>query len=607
MFSEYINHQVSVDTLAACRAIIQQCFDNYGGQNYENFYNPSSGLFASGEAPKWFALYEYDSNGNQVPGYASECAKQLAEIDACKDNIEQVFGGFDYYATKKDIFQRYKFINQPRVLRPSGIATEVYNQIIDILQTNCTNLDGKFMTIQNLALDEYKNSYSETNFCQETFNKSGSRYYGLYKAYSIGKTANEVIIKQQPTYQQASTTTQTTPQYSTIFKPLQPKQHISENMCPRDYETQIDVQSWGACLCWEKGGRRSNDGTSKRCSTSFPVRPLSHHEETKTTIRQIKDTIKLQKNKKFTAKYLTHVKENIDRYIASVLVVNTVANTVGASLATALAVTRLSQSAAMALPVVLTVLILLFGEITPKTLGVKQAKTFAPIVAVPFYYITIILGYTGLIWLCLTLTKRWTREDEKKKDVSVEDINSLVSLGLREDVIDRQQASVIKNILSLKSVSARKVMTPRQVVFSLDADKTIGETLDERGNWPFSRVPLHGAKKDDWVGIVLRRDAYNKLAEGKRDVKLRQLMRPLQLIPDSVSLDRLLLRFLKQRGHMVGVVDEFGSIAGIVSLEDVLEEILGREIVDEYDESVNLQETARRRSKALAYMRKNRK
>lgn len=281
---DYINHRHDTDSQTACRAVVQQCFDNYGGQNYENFYNPSSGLFASGEAPKWFALYEYDSNGNQVPGYASECAKQLAEIDACKDkdNIERVFGGFDYYATN-DIFQRYKFNKQPRVLRPSGIATEVYNQIIDILQTNCTNLDGKFMTIQNLALDEYKNSYSETNFCQETFNKSGSRYNGLYQAYSIGKTANTVIIKQQPTHQLASTTTQITPQVSTIVKPLQPKQHISENMCPRDYETQIDVQSWGACLCWEKGGRRSNDGTSKRCSTSFPVRPLSHHEETTTT------------------------------------------------------------------------------------------------------------------------------------------------------------------------------------------------------------------------------------------------------------------------------------------------------------------------------------
>jgi CBS domain containing-hemolysin-like protein len=147
-------------------------------------------------------------------------------------------------------------------------------------------------------------------------------------------------------------------------------------------------------------------------------------------------------------------------------------------------------------------------------------------------------------------------------------------------------------------------MTPRHVVFSLPADKTIGETLDERGNWPFSRIPLYGEKKDEWIGIVLRRDAYNYLAEGKRDIKLRKLMRPLQLIPDSVTLEKLLLRFLKQRGHMVGVVDEFGAIAGIVSLEDVLEEILGREIVDEYDESVNLQETARRRSKALAFMRK---
>ena len=188
--------------------------------------------------------------------------------------------------------------------------------------------------------------------------------------------------------------------------------------------------------------------------------------------------------------------------------------------------------------------------------------------------------------------------------MSIEDINSLVSLGLREDVIDRQQALVIKKILSLKSLPVRRVMTPRQVVFTLPADSTIGETLDSRGNWPFSRVPLYDGNKDQWIGIVLRRDAYNLLAEGKRDVKLRQLMRPMQLVPDSLMTDKLLLRFLKQRGHMVGVVDEFGAIAGIASLEDVLEEILGREIVDEFDVAVNLQETARRKSKALASMRK---
>lgn len=315
----------------------------------------------------------------------------------------------------------------------------------------------------------------------------------------------------------------------------------------------------------------------------------------------------LQKNKKFTAKYLTHVKNNIDRYIASVLIVNTIANTAGASIATALAVARLPATGQFMLPILLTILILLFGEITPKTLGVKQAKVMAPLVAVPFYYITIVLSWTGLIWLCLTVTKHWTRGDEEEKDVSIEDINSLVTLGLREDVIDRQQASVIKNILALKSVTVRKVMTPRQVVFSLPADSSIGQSLDERGNWPFSRIPLYGNKKDDWIGIILRRDAYNKLAENHRDVKLRQLMRPLQLVPDSLTLDKLLLRFLKQRGHMVGVVDEWGSIAGIVSLEDVLEEILGREIVDEFDEAVDLQETARKKSKALASMRKQKR
>lgn len=315
----------------------------------------------------------------------------------------------------------------------------------------------------------------------------------------------------------------------------------------------------------------------------------------------------LQKQKKFTAKYMAHVKENIDRYIASVLVVNTIANTVGASLATALAVKNLPPAGQVALPIILTILILLFGEITPKTLGVKQAKVVAPLVSVAFYYITKVLSFTGLIWLCLTLTKHWTHESEEKKDVSIDDINSLVSLGLREDVIDRQQSVVIKNILALKSVPVRKVMTPRQVVFTLGADKTIGETLDERGNWPFSRVPLYDKNKDNWVGIVLRRDAYNKLAEGKRDVKLRQMMRPLLLIPDSLTLDKLLLRFLKQRGHIVGVVDEWGAIAGVVSLEDVLEEILGREIVDEYDESVDLQESARRRSKALASMREQKR
>lgn len=311
----------------------------------------------------------------------------------------------------------------------------------------------------------------------------------------------------------------------------------------------------------------------------------------------------LQKNKRFTAKYISHVKKNIDAYIVSVLILNTVTNTIGVYATTALAVNRLGRTEQIILPILLTMLILLFGEISPKTIGVKQANRVGPFVAVPFYYITLFFKWTGLIWISHTLTKRWT-QTETNNTVTIEDISSLVSLGLRNDILDDQQALVIKNILALKSIYVRKAMTPRQVVFSLPAHLSLGEAIKSKGNWPFSRVPVYSDKPDQWVGLVLRRDVYNKLAEGSTEIPLQDLMRPIQLIPDSLTLDKLLLRFLKQRGHIVGVVDEWGAIAGIISLEDVLEEILGREIVDEYDETVDLQKHARRKSKALAFIKK---
>lgn len=316
----------------------------------------------------------------------------------------------------------------------------------------------------------------------------------------------------------------------------------------------------------------------------------------------------LAKKGAFTARYIIHVKSNIDRYIASVLIFNTVANTLGVYLATSFAVANFGMTVQVLLPIIMSIMILLFGEITPKTIGVKQAKKVGPICAVPMYYITKVLSWTGLIQLCQLITKHWTKTDSEEPEVSVEDINSLVNLGLRDEVLDRQQASVIKNILSLKSILVRKIMTPRQVAFTLPASSTIGEELDRNPNWPFSRIPVYDLDdKEKWIGIILRRDAYNLAAEGKRDVSLRKLMRPIQFVPDSLSLDKLLLRFLKQRGHIVAVVDEYGSIAGLASLEDVLEEILGREIVDEFDVTVDLQEHARRKSRALAFLKEHRR
>lgn len=316
----------------------------------------------------------------------------------------------------------------------------------------------------------------------------------------------------------------------------------------------------------------------------------------------------LVKKGSFTGKYIAHVKNNIDRYIASVLIFNTLANTLGVYLATSVALEHFGVTVQVVLPIVLSILILLFGEITPKTIGVKQAKRVAPICAVPMYYVTIFFTYTGLIKLCLAITQHWTKSKKEEPEVSVEDINSLVNLGLKDEILDRQQALVIKNILALKSIPVRKVMTPHQVAFTLPLNSTIGKELDKHSNWPFSRIPVYDAEdKEKWVGLIMRRDAYNLFAEGKRDVPIKKLMRPIQFVPDSLSLDKLLIRFLKQRGHIVAVVDEYGSIAGLASLEDVLEEILGREIVDEFDVAVDLQEHARRKSRALSFLKEHRR
>ncbi len=278
---DYIAHRHDTDSLTACRAVVQQCFDNYGGQNYENFYNPSSGLFASGDAPKWFSLYEYDDAGNKKSGYVSECAKQLAQIDACADNIEKVFGGFDYYPTA-GIYDKYKYNEQPRVLRSTGIATEVYNQIIDILQTGCGNLDGTFMNVQNLGL--YSANYNSNSFCTATFNNESSRYYHLYTDYSIGKEVTSVAtigrklsLASGPGLQPVISSGTNTGANLSIWPIEQTTNTYPENMCPRDYNANVDVQSWGACLCWENGGRRSNNGTTTRCVATFPAQPLVNY------------------------------------------------------------------------------------------------------------------------------------------------------------------------------------------------------------------------------------------------------------------------------------------------------------------------------------------
>ena len=253
IIAEYIGVQTETDTLTACRAVVQQCFDKYGGTNYENFYYPYSGLFLPGSAPDWFTLYKHteNKNGDIVLEIISPCAKQLDSIEACKKTeiLEQAFGGLDMvpvsgtsvkltYDTngkfKYGILNKDKSFSQ-RYLRSTGVATEIYNQILSTLSTQCNNLQGRFVEQQYIS-----GNYSTQNKCIYTSGNSND-YNNIIDTYGIQQTYDQVTTK-----------------YITY-----------ENMCPRDYSLSVDIESWGICSCWENGGRRSQNSKSTKCTTVY--------------------------------------------------------------------------------------------------------------------------------------------------------------------------------------------------------------------------------------------------------------------------------------------------------------------------------------------------
>jgi CBS domain containing-hemolysin-like protein len=315
---------------------------------------------------------------------------------------------------------------------------------------------------------------------------------------------------------------------------------------------------------------------------------------------------KLMKSGRKSGLYLKHIKDNIDRYIASVLILNTLANTLGVYLATSYAVQNFSENWVLAFPWMLTIMILLFAEIVPKTTGVTYASQMAPIAAMPFYYINKIFTYIGLVHLALWLTKSIRKPaTDSQAHLGPEELHNLASLSARMGIIDAQQEKVIKNILELKKRYVREIMTPRHVIFSLPRNAKVRESIEEYGHWSFSRVPIYNSpeEKEKLVGHVLRREAYTALASGRENVALKELTRPLKFIPESMPLDELLSLFLQSQTHILAVSDEYGGLAGIVTLEDVLEELLGKEIVDEFDQTVDMQEKARNSSAALLAIR----
>lgn len=292
------------------------------------------------------------------------------------------------------------------------------------------------------------------------------------------------------------------------------------------------------------------------------------------------------------------LRSDVDRPIAAVLTLNTVAHTVGAAVAGAAAARVFGPEHMALFATAFTVVVLVFSEILPKTMGILYAGPLAAVLAKPLQILVWV--FSPVIFLLGFLSRMLQRKAAGPRHTE-EDIAALVSLTRRSGVLKAYEERSIKNILSLDRKVVHEIMTPRTVVFSVPAQTTVSQARAQGNLWPYSRVPVFAdGDPENIVGVVYRREVLQAQAEDRDGMRMADLMKPARFVQESLTLDRLLVKFLDSRMHLFIVLDEYGGVGGVVSLEDVLEEILGKEIVDETDEVVDTRALARQRSEHLA-------
>jgi len=247
--------------------------------------------------------------------------------------------------------------------------------------------------------------------------------------------------------------------------------------------------------------------------------------------------------------------------------------------------------------ILFTAAILIFSEIIPKTAGVAYHRQLASLVALPIKVLVIAL--TPVTWFIQNLTRLLFGQGSESL-VSAEEIEAIASISRKSGGIDPQQEQVISNILSLKNKTVRQAMTPRTVTFTLSEHLDVDAAMELKDEWHLhSRVPVYDKSPDDIVGVVLRKDVLLSASEDNGHQPLSALKHSVHFVPEAAPLTTTMLEFFERRRHLFVVVDEYGSFTGVISLEDIIEEIMGQEIMDESDPTKSMRELARLKSQIL--------
>jgi CBS domain containing-hemolysin-like protein len=286
---------------------------------------------------------------------------------------------------------------------------------------------------------------------------------------------------------------------------------------------------------------------------------------------------------------VSQVRKRLDESLAAILILNTFAHTMGAFGVGAQALQIFGVRWETPIAVLLTLVILFFSEIIPKTLG----ATFWRALAVPaaFLILWLIKLVYPLVWISTRLTKLFGQRNEHH--VTREEIIAMASLGKEGGTLIARENEYLSNVLSLREVATDEVLTPRTVVHMLQQNTTVSAALDEDKTRQFSRIPIYGEDIDDITGKVLRNDLYIAERDGQGEDPVKNLAKPIIRVSEKLPVYQLLDLMIKGRVHLCLVEDEFGQTAGIVTLEDAIETLLGREIIDESDTVADMQALAR--------------
>jgi len=300
------------------------------------------------------------------------------------------------------------------------------------------------------------------------------------------------------------------------------------------------------------------------------------------------------------AEILKSLKEdNIDRSLAAILTLNTVAHTVGAIVSGAKATVVFGSAWFGVFSAVMTLLILFLSEILPKTLGAILWRKLTGFTAL--FVQTITIALYPLIWV----SEKFTKLVARGHDVHVfsrDEFVAMAGIGQESGHINERESQIIRNLFRFSGLRAQDIMTPRTVIAALDETLTVSQALALKGDTPFSRIPLYSGDIHTITGFILKNEMLLSVARDQLDVPLTQFRREIMTITRSISLSKLLDLFLNNRQHIALVVGEYGETKGIVTLEDVLETLLGMEIMDEVDKVEDMQLLARQQweKRALA-------